>query len=123
MLNTDPSGRPNINEIIYHLENISQSRSIQLSESLTFLKKTESMLHAQFNPAQAQPSASAGVNNPAPSSFASPSQNVNHAPGSQAASASSSHWAGNASSLFKGGNSFFKTIKDASSKVIDTVQQ
>jgi hypothetical protein len=122
MLNTDPSARPNINEIIYHLENISQTRSIQLSESLTFLRKTESMLHAQFSPTQVQSSASAGPN----SSSAAPavlSQNANSALGGQSASTSNSHWAGNASSIFKGGNSFFKTIKDASSKVLDTVQQ
>ncbi|CAF0982373.1 unnamed protein product, partial [Brachionus calyciflorus] len=91
MLNTDPNSRPNINEILFHLENISQSKSIKLGDSLDFLRRTESLLHAPtVTPVQnTQPAAQPGNN-----------------------------WG---TSLFKN-SSILKTIKDASSKVMDSVQ-
>ncbi|RMZ96469.1 cyclin-G-associated kinase, partial [Brachionus plicatilis] len=50
MLNTNPNGRPNVNEILFHLENICQSKSINLTNNLNFLTKTESLLHAPIVP-------------------------------------------------------------------------
>lgn len=91
MLNTNPNSRPNINEILFHLENICQSKSIILANNLNFLTKTESLLHAPPVP-------------PAPNST-QPTQQANN-------------WS---SGLFKG-SSLLKTIKDASSKVMDSVQ-
>jgi cyclin G-associated kinase len=104
-LNTDPAQRPNVNEVMFHLENIAKSRAVELSESLVFLKRTEQMMHSLYGPpatASAGSSAAAAV---------TPTE-----PHGQA------NWMGNASSLFKG-NSLFKTIKEASSKVIDSVQR
>ena len=45
VLNTDPSQRPSIDGVMSYLENIANKRSIRFMESLTFLKKTESLLH------------------------------------------------------------------------------
>jgi cyclin G-associated kinase len=101
-LNTDPAQRPNINEIMAHLENMAKSKSVELSESLVFLKRTEQMMHTVFT----APVASAAAT---PAAATTPTEH-----GGQA------NWMGNATSLFKG-NSLFKTIKEASSKVIDTV--
>jgi cyclin G-associated kinase len=110
MLNTDPARRPSLSEILFHLENIAQTRSIQLAESLKFLKKTE----LSFSP---------------PQQTAVPQQAVNSEPranninaNAAAGGATNANWMGNAAGLFKG-NSLFKTIKDASSKVMDTVHQ
>ena len=115
MFNTDPSLRPNINELMFHLENISQTRSINLSENLTFLKITESLLHnngLQGNISNNSNNNNSNVNNIATSAMPNNSQNQNQS------SFNTANWMGNA---FKG-NSIFKTIKDASSKVIDSVQ-
>jgi cyclin G-associated kinase len=108
MFNTDPSVRPNINELMFHLENICQTRSIHLVENLTFLKKTELLLH-QNNQATAGATATS-----APTS-ASTTMPINVG----ASISTANNWMGSA---LKGGNSFFKTIKEASTKVIDTVQ-
>ena len=110
MFNTDPSVRPNINELMFHLENICQTRSIHLVENLTFLKKTESLLHTS----NVNPLATNGVNATTTTTSATNSTSI---PINMSSTANS--WMGNA---LKGGNSLFKTIKDASSKVIDTVQ-
>jgi hypothetical protein len=124
MLNIDPSGRPNISEVIFHLENIAQSKSFQLSENLTFLKKTEYLLNSNnnslINTANQLGSAISNSLQQGTSNFSSTSNN-NHS-NNNATNQSSSNWMGNASSLFKG-NSLLKTIKDASTKVIDTVQK
>jgi len=109
MFNTDPSVRPNINELMFHLENICQTRSIHLVENLTFLKKTESLLHTS----NVNPLATNGVTTTTTAS----ATNSTSIPINMSSTANS--WMGNA---LKGGNSLFKTIKDASSKVIDTVQ-
>ena len=110
MFHTDPSVRPNINELMFHLENICQTRSIHLVENLTFLKKTESLLHTS----NVNPLATNGVNATTTTTSATNSTSI---PINMSSTANS--WMGNA---LKGGNSLFKTIKDASSKVIDTVQ-
>jgi cyclin G-associated kinase len=113
MLNTEASKRPEINEVIFHLENIAQTRGLQLVNApLKFLSRTESLLHSPPPPTsfpmqqQQQP-----VSN---HQQQSQSQNSNNAAGGN-------NWMfGNAAaSLFKG----IKTIKDASSKVMDSVQQ
>ena len=112
MFNIDPSGRPNINEVLFHLENIAQTKSFQFSETLNFLKKTESLL-------QSNSQAASHVNSFQQSVGAASSSNNNL---SANTAHSNSNWMGNASSLFKG-NSLLKTIKDASTKVMDTVQR
>lgn len=114
MLNTDPSGRPNINEILFHLENIVQSKSIQFEESLNFLKKTEQLLHNQ------------GINTMNANCYHSQSSQQSHPTlntqySNDPSKQTNANWMGNAASIFKG-TSFLKTIKDASSKVMDTVQ-
>ena len=105
MLQTDPSVRPNINEVMFHLENIAQTRSVELASNLNFLKKTDALLHhtASLNPTITVES------------------HAHAAPASTQANNSQSNWMGNAASLFKG-NSLMQSIKDASSKVIDSVQ-
>ena len=113
LLNTDPGVRPNINELMFHLENIAQTRSLDLGENLRFLKKTELLL-------QNGGAVSAGANQGA-------NTIIKSAVGAQASvsnagqsAPSNTNWMGSA---FKGGNSIFKTLKDASSKVYDTVQR
>ena len=120
MFNTDPSVRPNINELMFHLENICQTRSIHLIENLTFLKKTESLLH-QANQGASGAGGVAGVGASSSSSSSNPVTNFTSTmPINVGASLSTANnWMGSA---LKGGNSFFKTIKEASTKVIDTVQ-
>ena len=113
MFNTDPSVRPNINELMFHLENICQTRSIHLVENLTFLKKTESLLH-QTNQVGGGGAAAAVTAISAPTS-ATTTMPINVG----ASMSTANNWMGSA---LKGGNSFFKTIKEASTKVIDTVQ-
>ena len=108
MFNIDPKERPDINQIIFHLENIAQTKSFKFVDNLTFLKRTEALMHA---PPASQPVAGQQANHGAAS-----------AAGSAASSSHNSNWMGNATSLFKG-SSFLKTIKDASSKVLDTVQR
>jgi hypothetical protein len=39
MLSKDPSCRPNINEILFHLENVAQTHSIELMKRLDFLQR------------------------------------------------------------------------------------
>ena len=105
MLQTDPSVRPNINEVMFHLENIAQTRSVDLASNLSFLKKTDSLLHhtaASLNPTITVESHAAAATSTQANNY-------------------QSNWMGNAASLFKG-NSIMQTIKDASSKVIDSVQ-
>ena len=46
MFNTDPSVRPNINEIVTHLENIARKNSVKFLENLVFLKKTEAIMQS-----------------------------------------------------------------------------
>ena len=53
MFNTDPSLRPNINEVMNQLENIARKNSIKFMENLVFLKKTEFILHNGLNNSQA----------------------------------------------------------------------
>lgn len=110
MLNTEANKRPNINEVLFHLENIAQTRGTEFLESLKFLKKTESLLHI--------PPQNPLLNNSQPPHVNNVNQQGQHA--SAAASNSNNNWM--SSGLFKGG-SLFKTIKDASSKVMDSVQQ
>ena len=109
-LNIDPSQRPSIDEILFHLENTAQTLSVNLQENLTFLKKTEALLN---NSNGAPTSINQNVNNNLPQSYNAPNQ----------AAGAGGNWMGNASNILKGGNSFFKSIKEASSKVIDSVQQ
>ncbi len=111
-LNTDPSQRPNVNEILYHLENMAKSKGIELRESLTFLKKTEQLIHNQF-----------GINSNSnlDSDHAQSNQNANNNNNNNNQHLGGHNWMGNATSFLKG-NSLFKSIKDASSKVIDSVQ-
>ena len=116
MLNTEVSQRPDINQVLYHLENIAQTRGVQLADgALKFLKKTELLLHT--------PSSSIIGGQQASSA---PQSNQNIPGGGQGAGGGSggqgNNWMGSAAGLFKG-NSLFKTIKDASSKVMDSVQQ
>lgn len=106
MLNTDPSQRPNVNEVLFHLENIAKTRSVELSESLSFLKRTEQLIHQNF-----------GIN--ATSNNQPPSQSNP----SEESQANSSNWMGGGASSFFKSSSLFKSIKDASSKVMDTVQR
>ena len=90
MFNIDPRQRPTIDEVVYHLENISETKSIKLQPKLKFLLN-QSSKNSQSEAA----SVAAGVN-----------QN----------NGDSTKWMGNAANIFK-------TIKEASSKVIDTMQQ
>jgi hypothetical protein len=90
MFNIDPRQRPTIDEIVYHLENISETKSIKLAPKLKFL----------LNYKAAPTPAAINLN-----------QIQNNAP-----QGDSTKWMGNAANIFK-------TIKDASSKVIDTMQQ
>ena len=53
MFDTDPSLRPNINEVMNQLENIARKNSKKISDNLVFLKKTESILHNGLNISQA----------------------------------------------------------------------
>lgn len=110
MLNTDPNRRPNINEILFHLENISHTKAIQLTETLGFLRKTEQLLHNVPD---------SGVNDPQVQS--AKAHNVNEPNDTKHQLNNSGNWMGNAANMFKG-TSFLKTIKDASTKVIDSVQ-
>lgn len=118
LLNTEVAQRPDINQVLYHLENISQTRGVKLDEkSLKFLKKTELLLHST---APSISNAGGGVgggnsNQPAPASHSQAAGGGGHG-------AHGGNWMGSAAGLFKG-NSLFKTIKDASSKVMDSVQQ
>ena len=108
-LNTDPSQRPNVNEVMFHLENISKAKSIELSDCLKFLRRTEMLLHqknSNFGASQQTPASAAATLS---------SENISSGGGG------SHNWMGNAASIFKG-NSLIRTIKDASSKVIDSVQ-
>jgi hypothetical protein len=90
MFNIDPRQRPTIDEIVYHLENISETKSINLAPKLRFLLNNKAATTpAAINLNQIQNSAPQG---------------------------DSTKWMGNAANIFK-------TIKDASSKVIDTMQQ
>lgn len=105
MLQIDPSDRPNINEVMYHLENIAHTKSITFQQNLHFLKKTEAPSEPVLgaNP----PSNSAGQ--PAPVS--TPVGQNNNA------------WMGNAANMFSSkGGSLISTIKAASNKVIEGVQ-
>jgi hypothetical protein len=128
MLNIDPSGRPNISEVIFHLENIAQTKSFQLSENLTFLKKTESLLNTNnsnlTNTANQLGSMISNTLQQGGSTFYTNNNNSNNnqANSNNSAPQSGSNWMGNASSIFKG-NSLLKTIKDASTKVMDTVHK
>ncbi len=106
MLQTDPSKRPTIGEVIFHLENISQTKSVSVGENLDFLKKTDLLLHQPNTSTTGTASSTANYNQPNLPAASNLNQNS---------------WMGNAASLFKG-NSLMKTIKDASSKVIDSVQ-
>jgi hypothetical protein len=91
------------------LENIANTKSIAFETNLNFLKKTESLL---------QSPASTGIQSSNSSSNFS-NQGVNSNNNNNGSS--QGNWMGNASSLFKG-TSLMKTIKDASSKVIESVQ-
>lgn len=105
LLQINPNDRPNIYEVMFHLENMGQARSITFNENLDFLKNTESLPN----------------NNNGPVFNDIPQQN--QAPASQAQNHSNnqSGWMGNAASMFKG-NSFMSSIKAASNKVIEGVQ-
>lgn len=105
MLQTDPNQRPNINEVLFHLENIAKTKSVSFEADLNFLKRTESLLH---------------VVSPV-SSIHSVNSSTNISPQTATNSNNQTNWMSNASSLFKGA-SIMKTIKDASNKVIDSVQ-
>lgn len=119
MLNTEVSQRPDINQVLYHLENIAQTRGVQLADgALKFLKKTELLLHTP----------SSSIIGGGQQASSAPQNNQNIPGGSQGAGGGGggggqgNNWMGSAAGLFKG-NSLFKTIKDASSKVMDSVQQ
>lgn len=118
MLNTEVSQRPDINQVLYHLENIAQTRGVQLADgALKFLKKTELLLHTP----------SSSIIGGGQQASSAPHSNQNIPSGSQGAGVGGgggqgNNWMGSAAGLFKG-NSLFKTIKDASSKVMDSVQQ
>lgn len=114
MLNTEVSQRPDINQVLYHLENIAQTRGVQLTDgALKFLKKTELLLHTP----------SSSIIGGAQQASAAPHNNQNMpSAGQSAGGGQGNNWMGSAAGLFKG-NSLFKTIKDASSKVMDSVQQ
>jgi hypothetical protein len=94
----DPRDRPDINEVLLHLENIAQMKSIPLNTSLKFLLKG-GISHQS-------------VNNSPPQFSQQQNQNQNQ---------TNDKWNfGGATTLLKGG---LKTFMDASSKVIDSVQQ
>lgn len=98
MFNVDPRDRPDINEVLFHLENISQMKSIPLNTSLKFLLK------GAISPQSA--------NNSPPHFNQQQNQSQNQA---------NDKWNfGGATTLLKGS---LKTFMDASSKVIDSVQQ
>lgn len=119
-MNTEVAQRPDINQVLYHLENISQTRGVKLDEkSLKFLKKTELLLHST---APSIPNAAGGGGGGGGSSNQSAPASHSQAAGGGAHGAHGGNWMGSAAGLFKG-NSLFKTIKDASSKVMDSVQQ
>lgn len=99
MFNIDPRQRPTIDEVVYHLENISETKSIKLTQNLKYLiannrslsnHNQSSVLNSNFNQTQQNVSSPQGVD--------------------------PTKWMDNAASIFK-------TIKQASSKVIDTMQQ
>jgi len=100
MFDCDPSKRPNINEVFYCLENIAQSKSILFEKNLNFLKKTELLLPSHLN----------SIQNSLSNISITQQQHQQ-----QQQTVNNTNWMGNASSLFK-------TIKDASNKVIDSVQ-
>jgi cyclin G-associated kinase len=53
MFNTDPSLRPSINEVMSEVESIARKNALKFMENLTFLKKTELILHNGLNSSQA----------------------------------------------------------------------
>ncbi len=117
MLQTDPSNRPNINEVMFHLENIAESKSIKLEQTLNFLKKTDALLNNNNNNNNNNTNLHQNTNvnmstNVSSNAFSTQGVHSNQTQNS---------WMGNAANLFKG-NSIMRTIKDASSKVIDSVQ-
>lgn len=110
MFNIDPRKRPTIDEIVYHLENISQTKSIKFSNKLRFLLNNNKSFNS-YN----------GINQSSGTFSSSSGATTQHVNGNSSNSNdSSSKWIGSAANILIGG---IKTIKDASSKVIDTVQQ
>lgn len=108
LLQIDPSGRPDINEVMYHLENMAQAKSMTFQENLSFLKSTESASVPTNNSFSQQPQ----QQQQSMIRSASPANTQGNGAG----------WMGNASSMFKGTSSFMSTIKAASSKVSEAVQ-
>jgi cyclin G-associated kinase len=128
MFDVDPSKRPDINQVIFHLENMAQSKSIDLNNTcLTFLKKTEALFSQTTQvgntlspplssnpprrpspppPQQQQPQTSS-VDNKNKSSTSLNNNETNQ---------SGSNWM----DRFKGG---LQTMKVASTKMMDSVQQ
>ncbi len=108
MFNIDPRQRPTIDEVVYHLENIAESKSVEFQPRLKFLVYNNKSLNT------------ATTTNPSiiNSNF-NFTQSINTTANNGTAPVDSK-WMGNAASLLKGG---LKTIKDASTKVIDTMQQ
>ena len=105
LLQTNPGDRPDINQVMYHLENMAQTKSMAFQENLRFLKSTES----------------ASV--PSACNYNSFGQPINRAVSPAPSSSSQAGgWMGNASSMFKGTSSFMSTIKAASTKVSEAVQ-
>ena len=99
MFNIDPRQRPTIDEVVYHLENIAETKSIQLSPRLKFFVTNNRNLNQASDFSNTQ---------------------VPLQSNSYSSQTADSKWIGSAANIFKGG---IKTIKEASSKVIDTMQQ
>lgn len=112
LLQINPNDRPNIHEVIFHLENIAQTKSITFQQNLNFLTKTESSTIQNINPITSNTPVSNGASHQStPNSSGVQSQGAN----------SQGSWMGSATSMFKG-NSFMSQIKAASNKVIEGVQ-
>ncbi len=125
MLQINPSDRPNINEVIFALENIAQTKSVVYhpQQPLNFLKKTESASSTTadqgFIGTASVANGSSNVGNRA-TTPAAPPTNGHHSQHQQQAAGG---WYGNASSLFgTKGSSLMSSIKAASNKVIESVQ-
>ena len=108
------------------------AKSFEFHESLTFLRKTEAMLRGNSNPASSSSTTTSSASSFSPPSSQQQSSNPQQRMQQQQQQQQQQQtnqpnanvgysWMGNATSMIKNA-SILKTIKDASSKVMDTVQ-
>jgi len=122
MLQINPSDRPNINEVIFALENIAQTKSVvhHPQQPLNFLKNTESLSSAAVDQGFVGSSSTINDNYNVRNRATTPvAPSVNGYQNQKAGAG----WYGNAASIFGNkGTSFMSSIKAASNKVIESVQ-